>query len=270
MSVRTTSETRAEVVIVDADGRRNRSDHLASEEPMEIRLSWQGSTRSVAITMRTPGHDFELACGFLASEGVLRNRDDLAKIAYCIDPEVDLTQRFNIVTVELAGAALPDLRSLERHFFTNSSCGVCGKASIDQLELNGYEPVATDVTVAADVIRALPDALRGAQKVFDSTGGVHAAGLFDRDGTMAAIREDVGRHNAVDKLAGWAFLEGRSPAADVLMVSGRASYEILQKALAARIPVVAAVSAPSSLAVDVAQRCGRTRGGFVRGERFNS
>jgi FdhD protein len=257
------------ITVVEGDDRRERSDRLASEEPMEIRISWRGRVRTIAVTMRTPGHDFELACGFLFSEGVLRNRSDVTKIAYCVDPEVDATQRFNIITVELAADVMPDLRSLERHFFTNSSCGVCGKASLDQLELRGYAQVTGRAKVATRTIYELPTRLRSAQEVFESTGGLHAAGLFTSHGDVLAVREDVGRHNAVDKLSGWAFLERRSLDENILVVSGRASYEIMQKALAARIPVVCAVSAPSSLAVEVAQRFGMTLVGFLRDERFN-
>ncbi|HET7481797.1 MAG TPA: formate dehydrogenase accessory sulfurtransferase FdhD [Actinomycetota bacterium] len=269
MTVRAGGETKARIVAIEDGVARERTDHLASEEPMEIRISWRGQVRTIAVTMRTPGHDFELACGFLASEGVIRGRDDLMKIAYCVDPEVDATQRFNIVTVELRDDALPDLRGLERHFFTNSSCGVCGKESLDQLELRGYATTTSGPRVTADVLQALPDRLREAQDVFESTGGLHAAGLFASSGETVAVREDVGRHNAVDKLAGWALLERADLSERILLVSGRTSYEIMQKALAAGIPIVCAVSAPSSLAVDVAQRFGMTLVGFLRGDRFN-
>jgi FdhD protein len=264
------SKTRARILAV-ADGQRHtRSDYLATEEPLEIRLVVDGARATVAVTMRTPGADFELAAGFLYGEGVISGRADIGRISYCTDPGVDAEQQYNIVNVRLMAAALPDLHSLDRHFMTSSACGVCGKASLDALELRGCPVVPAGPALDPAVLPRLPDALRERQGLFESTGGLHAAGLFTPDGQLVALREDVGRHNAVDKLVGWAVMDGRLPLHDhLLMVSGRSSYEILQKALAAGIPVVCAVSAPSSLAVDLARRFGMTLVGFLRGERFN-
>jgi len=264
------STTRARILAV-ADGRRRaRSDYLATEEPLEIRLVVAGARATVAVTMRTPGADFELAAGFLVGEGVIAGRGDVGRISYCTDPGIDAQQQYNIVNVGLTAAVLPDLGSLDRHFMTSSACGVCGKASLDALELRGCAVVPAGPALDPAVLPRLPGALRGGQGLFGSTGGLHAAGLFTPDGQLVALREDVGRHNAVDKLVGWAVMAGRLPLNDhVLLVSGRSSYEIVQKALAAGIPVVCAVSAPSSLAVDLARRFGMTLVGFLRGERFN-
>ncbi|GIH74411.1 formate dehydrogenase accessory sulfurtransferase FdhD [Planobispora longispora] len=249
---------------------RDRRDDLATEEPLEIRIRAGGGRRTVAITMRTPGHDFELAAGFLHGEGVAAP-GSIASISYCADEDVPPEARYNTVTVRLRGDRLPDLPSLDRHFVTSSACGVCGTASLDALRERCSPPLARDgLAVPAEVLYGLPDTLRRAQGVFGRTGGLHAAGLFTPDGGLVALREDVGRHNAVDKLTGWALLDGRLPlAGHVLMVSGRTSYEIMQKALAAGVPVVCAVSAPSSLAVDLAREFGMTLVGFLRGERFN-
>ncbi len=228
------------------------------------------ATERLAVTMRTPGNDFELAAGFLHGEGILDGREALRGISYCTGPELDAAQQYNVVNVRLDGAAMPDLRGLERHFYTSSACGVCGKASLDAIELRGCAMPPPGPEVDAEVLYGLPDKLREAQGLFDSTGGLHAAGLFTPDGELECLREDVGRHNAVDKLVGWALLEGRLPFEDrILLVSGRASFEIMQKALAAGVPMVCAVSAPSSLAVDVAERFGMTLAGFLRGRRFN-
>ena len=252
------------------DGRPStRPDQLATEEPLEIRVIAAGRRRTVAITMRTPGADFELAVGFLFSEGVIAGGDDVRRVTYCTDREVDAEQRYNIVNVELAGAAAPDLRSLERHFFTNSACGVCGKASMDALEVRSA-PLSDGPEVPVDVLYGFPERLRARQGLFDATGGLHAAGLFSAGGELLAVREDVGRHNALDKLIGWAVLQGRVPLRDeVLVVSGRSSYEILQKAITAGITVVCGISAPSSLAVDLAERFGVTLVGFLRERRCN-
>jgi FdhD protein len=268
--VRPSSKTRARILAVADGDRRVRSDYLATEEPLEIRLVAGGQTATVAVTMRTPGADFELAAGFLHGEGVVGGREEIVRISYCTDPDVDAEQQYNIVNVGLAAAAMPDLHALERHFMTSSACGVCGKASLDALELRGCPVMPPGPSVDPAVLPRLPTALRERQGLFESTGGLHAAGLFTADGELVALREDVGRHNAVDKLVGWAMLDGRLPLHDhLLMVSGRSSYEILQKALVAGIPVVCAVSAPSSLAVDLARRFGMTLVGFLRGERFN-
>jgi FdhD protein len=227
-------------------------------------------THTVAVTMRTPGADFELAAGFLAGEGVIGGREDVRRVTYCTDPDIDAEQQFNIVNVELDSQATPDLRPLERHFYTTSACGVCGKASLEALHLQGCAVVPKGPEISARVISSLPAKLRAGQRIFEATGGLHASGLFSASGELLCLREDVGRHNAVDKVVGWALLDGRRPLHDhVLMVSGRASFEILQKALAAGIPVVCAVSAPSSLAVSLATEFGITLIGFLRADRFN-
>jgi FdhD protein len=264
------SKTKTRVRVVE-DGRvRVRPDTLATEEPMEIRLLTGQATQTVAVTMRTPGADFELAAGFLYGEGIIDSPDDVQKISYCIDSDLDAEQRYNIVNVELRGGHEFDLRPLERHFYTTSACGVCGKASLEQLELRGCPVMTAGPEVSAEVINTLPEKLREAQGLFDATGGLHAAALFDDKGELIALREDVGRHNATDKLVGWALLEGRLPLSEhVVLVSGRSSFEILQKSLAAGAPVVCAISAPSSLAVDVAKQFGMTLVGFLRGGRFN-
>ena len=237
---------------------------------MEIRLVAEGETQTVAVTMRTPGADFELAAGFLYGEGIVSSRDDIRRISYCVDPEVDAEQQYNIVNVELRPGLDYDIRSLERHFYTTSACGVCGKASLEQLEIRGCPVAPPGPEVSAQTIYALPDKLRKTQRLFDSTGGLHAAALFDKEGTLLALREDVGRHNATDKLIGWALLEGKLPLKEnIVLVSGRSSFEILQKCLTAGVPIVCAISAPSSLAADVAQDFGMTLVGFLRGEKFN-
>jgi FdhD protein len=265
------SKTRAAVTTVE-DGRRApaRNDAVATEEPMETRLIAAGRRQTVAVTMRTPGSDFELAAGFLYGEGIIGSREQVRAINYCRQGEVDEEQRYNIVNVELRAGIDPDLRTLERHFYTNSSCGVCGKASLEALEIRGCPVVPPGPTITAEVLYSLPDRLRVAQGLFDATGGLHAAGLFDSSGHLVVLREDVGRHNAIDKLVGWALLQDRLPLRDhIVMVSGRSSFEILQKCVAAGAPIVCAVSAPSSLAVDVARRFGVTLVGFLRGRRFN-
>src|ERR687893_271931 len=269
--VRRGSKTKTRVRVVE-DGRvRVRPDTLATEEPMEIRLLAGQTTQTVAVTMRTPGSDFELAAGFLYGEGIVGSADDLQKISYCVDADLDAEQRYNIVNVELRGGREYDLRSLERHFYTTSACGVCGKASLEQLELRGCPVIPPGPVVSAETIYSLPDKLRETQRLFDSTGGLHAAALFDAEGNLVALREDVGRHNATDKLVGWALLEARLPLSDhIVMVSGRSSFEILQKCLTAGVPIVCAISAPSSLAVDVARDFGMTLVGFLRGNKFNA
>jgi len=265
------SKTKMRVRIVEDGRMRVRPDTLATEEPMEIRLISGETRKTVAVTMRTPGADFELAAGFLYGEGIVASREDILKISYCVDPDVDAEQQYNIVNVELRGGRDYDLRSLERHFYTTSACGVCGKASLEQLELRDCPVIPPGPgLVAPETIYSLPEKLRGAQGLFDATGGLHAAALFDKEGTLVALREDVGRHNATDKLVGWALLEGRLPLSEhVVMVSGRSSFEILQKCLTAGVPIVCAISAPSSLAVDVARQFGMTLVGFLRGNRFN-
>lgn len=264
------SKTKVRVRVVEDGGSRVRPDVLATEEPMEIRVISGGRRQTVAVTMRTPGADFELAAGFLYGEGIVSSREDIVKISYCVDPDVDAEQQYNIVNVELREGRDYDLRPLERHFYTSSACGVCGKASLEQLELRGCPVIAPGPQMAAEKIYALPEKLREAQNLFEATGGLHAAALFDAEGNLVALREDVGRHNATDKLVGWALLEGRIPLSHhAVMVSGRSSFEILQKCLVAGVPIVCAVSAPSSLAVDVARQFNITLVGFLRGNRFN-
>lgn len=257
-------------VFTYADGSvRDVVDDLATEEPLEIRLLAGKHMRSLAVTMRTPGNDFELAAGFLLNEGVVTRAADIAEISYCIDPQIDADQRYNIVNVRLAADALPAMERLERHFTVSSACGVCGKANIEALKTRASQ-IDDDVQISLTLIAQLPEKMRDAQRVFESTGGLHAAALFDRRGGLLALREDVGRHNAVDKIAGWALLNGRAPLHGcVLLVSGRASYELVQKSIVCGIPVLCAVSAPSSLAVELARAFGLTLLGFVRGMRAN-
>ena len=267
---RRASKTKTRVRVVEDGKMRVRPDTLATEEPMEIRLLTGGERQTVAVTMRTPGADFELAAGFLYGEGIVKSPDDIAKISYCVDSDLDAAQQYNIVNVELRGGREYDLRPLERHFYTTSACGVCGKASLEQLELRGCPVALPGPEVSAETLYSLPEKLREAQGLFDATGGLHAAALFDDEGNLVALREDVGRHNATDKLVGWALLENRLPlSGHIVMVSGRSSFEILQKCLTAGVPFVCAISAPSSLAVDVAREFGMTLVGFLRERRFN-
>ncbi|MCG6494409.1 formate dehydrogenase accessory sulfurtransferase FdhD [Kitasatospora sp. A2-31] len=245
----------------------HRPDTLAAEEPMEIRVNG----RPLTVTMRTPGDDFDLAAGFLVSEGALHSADDLAAIRYCAGATADGSNTYNVVDIALApGVPAPDA-SLERNFYTTSSCGLCGKASLDAVRTTAAWSVDEDpLRTTPAVLAALPDRLRAAQRVFDTTGGLHAAGLFSADGELLCLREDVGRHNAVDKVVGHALREGMLPLrGTVLMVSGRASFELVQKAVMAGIPMLAAVSAPSSLAVDLAAESGLTLVGFLRGASMN-
>jgi FdhD protein len=249
------------------DGDIHRPDTLAVEEPFEIRVNGTPLT----VTMRTPGDDVDLAHGFLLTEGVIGSREDVTTARYCAGSDVDGMNTYNLLDVRLApGVPGPD-PSVTRNFYTTSSCGVCGKAALDAVRLATRFPVDTNTaTVSSRVLASLPDQLRDHQKVFETTGGIHAAGLFTYDGSLLAVREDVGRHNAVDKVLGWALLADRVPLRDcVLMVSGRASFELAQKAAMAGIPILAAVSAPSSLAVDVAREQGITLVGFLRGETMN-
>jgi FdhD protein len=250
------------------DGRYSRSpDTLAAEEPLEIRADG----RPLTVTMRTPGDDFDLAAGFLVSEGAVNATEQVAGIRYCAGATADGGNTYNVVDVVLApGVAAPDA-SLERNFYTTSSCGLCGKASLEAVRTSATWSVADDpLSIAPDALTTIPDRLRAAQRVFDSTGGLHAAGLFTADGELICLREDVGRHNAVDKVVGHALRSGLLPLRQtVLMVSGRASFELVQKALMAGIPMLAAVSAPSSLAVDLAAVNGLTLVGFLRGSSMN-
>ena len=249
---------------------RERFDEVATEEPLEIRLVLAGESRTVAITMRTPGADFELVAGFLHNEGVIESKNEIRSLSYCVDPDIDPEQQYNIVNVELGRSAWPQLERLERHFLTTSACGVCGKASIDALKLRNVPTLGEGPRLKMDVLTSLPEKLRSAQGIFSATGGLHAAALFDADGKLLVLREDVGRHNALDKIVGWALLGGKLPLRDyIVMVSGRTSFEIVQKSIVAGVPVVCAVSAPSSLAVALAREFGMTLVGFLRGSGFN-
>jgi FdhD protein len=269
-SIRPGRTVELDVTVLDGSERARKRDVAVSEEPLEIRLGTGEQTKTVAITMRTPGNDFELAAGFLYGEGIVRDRNAVSQITYCVDSAIDQDQRYNIVTVELAGRDLPDLQRFERHFTVSSACGVCGRAQLDALRDLGVTPLDDGVEIAAKLLYTLPSRMRDAQRVFESTGGLHAAALFDERGNLLAVREDVGRHNAVDKLLGWGLLHDLLPfSRSILMVSGRAGYEILQKSAVARIPVVCSVSAPSSLAVELAREFNVTLAGFVRGERAN-
>ncbi len=247
-------------------------DALAVEEPLEIRLGYEADgqrlTQSISITMRTPGHDFDLAVGFLFTEGIVQSAEQICHLQHCGGTT---GEQGNVVKVELAAGVAIDFGRLQRHFYTSSSCGVCGKTSIEALQVTGCQTLPkSELQFAATTIHTLPEKLRAAQSVFDSTGGLHAAALFHAAGDLIALREDVGRHNAVDKLIGAQFRAGHTPLSDsLLLVSGRASFELVQKALVGGIPILAAVGAPSSLAVELAHNFGMTLIGFVRDERFN-
>jgi FdhD protein len=262
--------TRTSAWDVDEAGARVGEDTLATEEPLEVRLVHRGIVYPVAVTMRTPGADFELAVGFLFSEGVLKSRPQLRSVSYCVDRGIGEEQRYNIVNVEVADAAiLPDLAPLERHFSMTSACGVCGKATLEALRMRGYGRPSEGPVLHPEVLRSLPARLRQGQALFEATGGLHASGLFTSEGELVAVREDVGRHNAMDKLVGWAFLNAKLPlAGHIVLVSGRSSFELVQKALAAGVPALCSVSAPSSLAVDLAREFGLTLVGFLREGRF--
>jgi FdhD protein len=259
------STTRVQVVRVEAGARDPRGDSLATEEPMEIRVDQPGAEqRSVAVTMRTPGDDFALAAGFLFTEGLITGQADVQSIRYCSVPREE--QHYNVVSVAVT-------RTLElgtqRSFYATSSCGICGKASLDLIDVKCAALADGPLVQAATILR-LPHELRRVQRLFDKTGGLHAVALFDPTGRLVCSFEDVGRHNAVDKLVGSELLAGHLPLSEsVLLVSGRASFEIIQKAATAGIPIVCAVSAPSSLAVEAARRFGLTLIGFLRDERFN-
>ena len=259
--------TRRRVLRIRDGAFAHRPDTLAAEEPMEIRLGG----RPLTVTMRTPGDDFVLAVGFLVSEGVVKAKDDVAAVRYCAGATAEGGNTYNVVDVGLAPHVPVPEASLERNFYTTSSCGLCGKASLDAVRTSTAWSVTDDpLRIDAPTLSTLPDRLRAAQRVFDTTGGLHAAGLFSADGGLQCLREDVGRHNAVDKVVGHAALAGRLPLREtVLMVSGRASFELVQKAVMAGIPMLAAVSAPSSLAVDLAAESGLTLVGFLRGTSMN-
>jgi FdhD protein len=259
--------TRRRAKHLTADQAITRPEILAVEEPLEIRVNGA----PVTVTMRTPGSDIELAQGFLLTEGVIAHRADVLTIRYCGGRGDDGANTYNVVDVTLApGVKTPDL-DVTRNFYTTSSCGVCGKASLDAVRVMGRFSLGEDpVTVAATALKAMPGQLRAAQKVFASTGGLHAAALFDADGTMLVVREDIGRHNAVDKVIGWALEHRRIPLTfSVLLVSGRASFELTQKAVLADIALLAAVSAPSSLAASLAEESGLTLVAFLQGDSIN-
>jgi FdhD protein len=263
-----TKRTPAIRVEVTRDGVRSttRPDTLAAEEPLEIRVDGT----SVTVTMRTPGDDFDLAIGNLLTEGVLRRADEVRQLMHCLDEDESGSPTYNVVDVTLAPGVVPDLDRSARSGYQSSACGVCGKTSIDAITATSPYAVADDpLRLSPAVVAGLPDALRARQKVFDKTGGLHAAGIFTADGEALVVREDVGRHNAVDKVVGWAGREGLLPlTGHVLVVSGRASFELVQKAVMAGLPVLVAVSAPSSLAAELAITSGLTLVGFARPPRL--
>jgi FdhD protein len=258
---------RRPVLRLGPNGERSRPDSIAVEEPLELRVDG----KPLAVTMRTPGHDVELAHGFLHTEGVIGTVDDIRDARYCDSRDDEGRNTYNVLDVGLAPGVPPPVTGVERNFYTTSSCGVCGKASLDAVRLKTrYSPADDQVRVPYDVLAGLPDALRARQQVFDRTGGLHAAGLFTSTGELLVVREDVGRHNAVDKVIGWAVLNHQIPARScILIVSGRTSFELAQKAVMAGIPLLGAVSAPSSLAVDLADESGLTLAGFIRDGSMN-
>ncbi len=249
------------------------NDVVATEEPLEIRLGYfvgdEHREQSISVTMRTPGKDVELAVGFLYTEGIIRRPDDVASVGPCGPPAAD--GLINVVRVELSRGVKVDLERLERHFYTSSSCGVCGKSSLEAVKVQSvFDLHAAPFEIGRDTLGGLPDALRAQQDVFDRTGGLHASGLFDAAGTISLVREDVGRHNALDKLIGNRLMAGALPLAGFgIVVSGRASFELMQKAMMAGCPLLAAVGAPSSLAVQLAEEFGMTLVGFLKKDRFN-
>ena len=256
------------------EGAGTLEDVVATEEPLEIRLAYsrpdgKRAEQSISVTMRTPGHDGELAAGFLYTEGIIRSRTDIESVAPCGPPAPN--GLINVVRVELAPDVEIALDRLERHFYTSSSCGVCGKSSLEAVAVQGhYDLHDVDFRLSGDRLGALPDALRARQTVFERTGGLHASGLFDAAGQIVAVREDVGRHNALDKLIGQALLADELPlSAFGIVVSGRASFELMQKAMMAGVPLLAAVGAPSSLAVELAEEFGITLIGFLKKDKLN-
>ncbi len=257
--------TRYKVEVQDGERTSRREDVVVTEEPLELRLEWPGRPpEPLVITMRTPGSDFELAAGFCLAEGFAVRPDAIRTVAYCTDVVLTREQQFNTVTVTFDGP--PDREPPQRYGVTSAACGVCGQQSLDELAERSYEPV-DPVEAPLDVVLQLPDLLRDAQPTFGRTGGLHAAGLFTTDGRKVVVKEDVGRHNAVDKVIGWTVLNQHSRKGLVLALSGRAGYELVQKSVAAGIGMIVAVGAPSSLAVDLAHKFGITLVGFTRGER---
>jgi FdhD protein len=268
---RRASRTRARITSVTGDGAQRRPDWLATEEPLELRVAHAETLEPILnhVTMRTPGNDFELAAGFLLAEGYIARADQIRQMEFCVGPLGTAEQHYNIVSIELTGSSISPVRQ-ETFRRAVSACGVCGKASLDELNLRGVPPIESDAVIEQDLVTSLPALLGERQKLFASTGGLHGAALMTADGDVLAVREDVGRHNAVDKLVGWSLLyPGKATNAAILMVSGRLSYELAQKAVVARLPVLAGVSAPSSLAVDLAHEFGLTLIGFIRGDSFN-
>jgi FdhD protein len=242
-----------------------KDDYLAAEEPLEIRVG----QNPLSVTMRTPGHDYELAAGFLLTEGFIQTREQILSLENVEPTTEDNIKRGNVIEATLSSDATPDFEKMRRHFFASSSCGICGKASIDAIRSRLLTTPNPDFRIDSELLTELPEALRAAQDVFQRTGGLHAAALFDTSGHLLVVREDIGRHNAVDKVIGWALLDHRVPLGNaVLLVSGRGGFEIVQKALVAGIPVLASVSAPSSLAVQLARELRLTLVGFLRGRRF--
>ncbi len=270
----TASSLAIQIDKVSGDSAKSQADDVAVEEPLEIRLGYSTASgrtaSSVSITMRTPGYDADLARGFLFSESIIRSASDVAKIEHCGPPAAD-SGNHNVIRVDLAAGVAVDLGRLQRHFYTTSSCGVCGKSSLDALRMTGAESLVDNhMRFSRDVLTAMPAALREQQLTFDQTGGLHAAAAFNAQGEIQVVHEDVGRHNAVDKVIGSLLANNKLPASDLaLMVSGRASFELMQKALMAGMPLLAAVSAPSSLAVALAKEFNVTLVGFLRGDTFN-
>ena len=254
-----TRSTEVSIQALDGPETRAMRDGVAVEEPLELRLRAGEQTRTLAITMRTPGNDLELAAGFALGEGIVRSRAEIAEIVACEDGSV---------TIALRAAAMPETAAFERHFTVTSACGVCGRTELQALA-ERLAPIESATRVDRETLYALPERMRSAQRVFERTGGLHAAALFDASGKLLAVREDVGRHNAMDKLVGWALMESRDLREAIVLVSGRASYELAQKAATARVPILCSVSAPSSLAIDLAQRFGLTLVGFLRDRRAN-
>lgn len=264
----------AHILKINSENASEADDLLAVEEPLEIRIGFGPSNdryqKSISVTMRTPGNDFELALGFLFTEGIIKNQHDVFQIRYCTELN-SLENKENIVRVELNPKVVVDLKKLERHFYTTSSCGICGKSSIDAITtIHEFSASGYGFTVDREVWMSLPEKLRAKQNVFEYTGGLHAAALFDTEGNLVLTREDVGRHNALDKLIGASFSSGNLPLnRHVLLLSGRASFELIQKAVMSGIQAVAAIGAPSSLAVATAKKFNVTLIGFLRNARFN-
>lgn len=275
--IRPSSKKRKMIIKVEGNKVAKKQDYLVTEEPLEIRLRKSSQTRKVeserlSITMRTPGtpaNDFELVTGLLYNEGLIQNQSDIQKLSYCVDKLLNEEQRFNVINVQLKND-VELTAAQQRTFMSNSACGVCGKSSLDALHTQGHCTIESQMRITPELIQSLPDKLMNEQGVFTQTGGIHAAALFDTNGNLLALREDVGRHNALDKLIGWAVLEDKVPLENcILLMSSRASFELIQKAVVAGIPMVCALSAPSSLAVQLADEFGISLVAFLRDERFN-